>query len=631
MLSHPLISAVTIETDRATRTLPGLPHISGVDPEGRITSLQDIDTESWKPGVERIMRSLYSFKDSLPRLKEPQVPDGYFGPRYDFKGNQEAVYAATYLYKNGPENAAKIGDSGTGAASSTARKATFHYTLGLGVWRSVNPVWGSYSEWLELYQEKGPGELGDGTLEWGERSDIAMAWSRGIGELMRETMALGYDKFINRYTDWLDDRLFKDATPPHWVRVVGARAGFREQVGYRERQVGETLETGNRENDGHGICMWGRYLVWHWQGRPRDWNEKHWRATKASVEWIQWQLDTDTIFPGVRKDVLYTESECSHNDYEFYSSYNSLHGIGLAIRMAEQLGKTREVERWTELHARLEQGILDHLIDASEFGPVWHTEPETNWQDDGQKMVHIQLATDGITYTPLEDYARGTPTQRRFLEIDKNSWRKLIDAEIYNCLRMYGYGQGMMTQAALLMDEMGHAEQFVNMLVNHAYQPQLEGWTAPEGVILHKSGEYWQPVNGYMGQDSHLADSTKALRIMLGVDDNDPEHLRLVPRFPSSWNHTSIAGFPALVGKQRHNIRYTYKRSPAVQTFDYDLSTPVNRLSIRLGPIPEGRTVVEATLDDEEVPFRSLDSGDSQWIWIENITKSQGGIQLHLR
>jgi hypothetical protein len=79
----------------------------------------------------------------------------------------------------------------------------------------------------------------------------------------------------------------------------------------------------------------------------------------------------------------------------------------------------------------------------------------------------------------------------------------------YTCLRSYGYGQGMMTQAALLLDEMNDAENFINLLVTHCYLPRLEGWTAPEGIILHKSGEYWVPVNGYLGQDSHLADSQK--------------------------------------------------------------------------------------------------------------------------
>ena len=51
--------------------------------------------------------------------------------------------------------------------------------------------------YLKFYREKQPGQMG-GT---------GSAWSRGIGELMRETMALGFGKFINTYTTWLDSCL----------------------------------------------------------------------------------------------------------------------------------------------------------------------------------------------------------------------------------------------------------------------------------------------------------------------------------------------------------------------------------------------------------------------------------------
>ncbi len=623
MHEYPLISGLTIETADDNSPLPSLPHLSDRTPVTKTVTLDEIERGEYRPRIEKIMRTIYSFKDALPKLKEPEIPEGYFGPQFNFKGNQEAIYAATYMYKNGPEVAAHIGDAGTSCSSSTAQKATIHYTLGLGIWRKLNPIFGSYSNWLRIYQEKEPGELGQKAMnDKGQLVNSGTAWSRGIGELMRETMALGHDKFINTYTDWLDERLFEDATPPHWVRTPGSN-----RTNY-ERQVGDILETGNRENDGHGICMWGRYMTWYWQGKPKAWNEKHWKATSASVDWIKWQLDTDTIFPGVRKDVLYTESECSHNDYEFYSSYNCLHGLKLAIIMAKELEKEKEADEWTILYHRLRQGILDNLIDESEFGPVWHTEPENNWYDDAHKMVHLHLATEGFTYTPLQDYAKEDTIEQKYLDIDKNCYRLLMKDKNYNCLRMYGYGQGMMTQAALLLDEMEDAEQFINMMVNHAYQPQLEGWTAPEGVILHKSGKYWVPVNGYMGQDSHLADSYKALRLMLGIDDNNPDHLRLVPRFPNSWDEASIKEYPVLTGNKRQKIRYTYKRGEDGQTFEYTLGRPVQSMSVRLGPVPEGKIVTGVLVDGEKAVFTNLRSGDSEWVWVEDLSGPDHKIEM---
>ncbi|MBK7711415.1 MAG: hypothetical protein IPJ37_11020 [Bacteroidales bacterium] len=143
-----------------------------------------------------------------------------------------------------------------------------------------------------------------------------------------------------------------------------------------------------------------------------------------------------------------------------------------------------------------------------------------------------------------------------------------------------------MTQAALLLDEMTDAENFINLMVTHCYLPRLEGWTAPEGIILHKSGEYWVPVNGYLGQDSHLADSQKALRLMFGLDDNNPENLRIIPRYPVSWNEMSISNIPVLTGNARQNIKYSYLREDAKQVFSFELEKPVKNMSVEARTYP---------------------------------------------
>jgi len=392
--------------------------------------------------------------------------------------------------------------------------------------------------------------------------------------------------------------------------------------------IGAIEEQGNRENDGHGICMWGRYMMWHWLGRSKSWNKEHWKATEASVEWIQWQLDTDSIRPGERKDVLFTESECARSTYDIYSSYNCLHGVKLAIRMAQQLGKQEKIESWNKLYERLRRGILNNLVDESEIGPIWHTYPETDWQDHAHKLVHIQLATEGDTYVPITDYASGDDIDRRFLEISQNTYKHLMKDKNYNCLRMFGYGQGMMTQAALLLDEMEDAGQFMHMLLRHCYLPRLSGWTCPEGIIVHRDGNYYLPVNGYRGQDSHLADSTKALRLMLGIDDNNPTHLTIVLRYPAQWNRMLIAEYPILNGERRQHISYIYERFEDKQIFSFTFEKMIKVLSVRLGPIPKGKNISVAFVNEKEVMFEVLKSGDSNWVWIRNITGLSGRIVL---
>jgi hypothetical protein len=616
MYGNPLISAITLECNSTCKGLGDLPEVSTESPNLKVIPVDAISMEKIMPPVEKIMHTLYTFQDQLPKLTEPEIPAGYFGPRYNFTGPQEAMYAASYLYYNGHECAAYIGDRGNGPSSCTARWATFHYIFGIGITRRIQPLYGSMGNYLKLYQEKQPGQLGG----------IGSAWSRGIGELMRETMAVGFGKFIQPYTNWLDSCLYVDSYPPHWSRVPGM------YYYGKERTVGNIVEKGNRENDGHGICMWGRYMVWHWLGHPATWNKEHWLATKASVDWIQWQLDTDTLFPGSRKDVLYTESECAHGDYDIYSSCNCLHGIRLAIMMAQQLNKHEEVKKWTLLYKRLQKGILQYLVDTSEFGPIWHTDPGCDWQDHAHKLVHLQLASDGITYTPLEDYrTSGDLTEREYLKIDLNTYRYLMRDKNYNCLRMFGYGQGMMIQSALLLDQMEDARQFINTMVDHTIQPNLEGWAGPEGIILHKSGLYYVPVNGYMGQDSHVADGHKALRLMLGIDDNQADHLRLVPRYPVGWNSIAIQDYPVLTGNERQHIAYTYEKKNDLQSFSFALDHPVEVVDIRLGPVPEGKKAKMVSCNGKDIPFETLHSGDSQWVWVRDLREiKKGEILLYL-
>lgn len=617
LYGHPVVSAVTLETAEQCSALPTLPDLGSVKSARKPVSLEQIETGDWQDRVERLQKLLYTYVDELPVLDEPLVPDGYFGPRYRFEGNPDSVYAATFLYRNGPECAAYIADNGTDCSSSTARQAIPHYIYGMGIWFGFDPVFGSLDNWFKLYRERSPGEL----------SGISEAWARGVGELLREAMAFGYDKFVRSYVDWLDNALFAEANPPHWNRIVGRSCYTTYEV-----EVGGTVEKGVRENDGHGICMWGRYMVWHGMGRPADWNEQHFAATEAAVEWIEWQLANDRIRPGVRKDVLFTESECAHGSYDIYSSYNCLHGIKLSIRMAEQLGRTELAERWKQLYERLRQGILDHLVDPSEDGPIWHTEEDCYWQDHAHKLVPIQLATEGDSYTPLEDWASGDSMDRTFLEISENSYRHLMRSENYNCLRMFGYGQGMMTQSALLLDRMADAEKFLHLMLTHTYLPHLEGWAAPEGIIVHRSGRYYLPVNGYMGQDSHVADSTKAVRLLLGIDDNDPCHLRLVPRYPADWTKMSISEYPVVTGQTRQSISYVYDRgereSASEHTFSFELQHPVDRLSIRLGPYSPDTRIERAYWNGSEIPFACIDSGDSRWVWVSHLSGKSGIIRI---
>lgn len=142
-----------------------------------------------------------------------------------------------------------------------------------------------------------------------------------------------------------------------------------------------------------------------------------------------------------------------------------------------------------------------------------------------------------------------------YLERDINSYRYLMRGNNYDCIRMYGYGQGMMTQTALLLDQFEDARQFIERLLN---LPKFDRFISPEGIILHESREFYVAVNNYMGQDAHLADSVKAVRLMLGFDDNSPHHFRLVPRYLKSYTRASVKDFPVILNGRCGSISTIY-------------------------------------------------------------------------
>lgn len=613
---HPMISAVTLETDAGDGGLTRLPALSPVSANTRNVSLQYVLDKQYEKNLDRLKHTFYTFVEEHPVGDAPEIPEGYFGPQYDFRPTREGRFAANFLYRNGPELGAYMADTGMGYTAPVSAGSLPSYQYGFGPWYFVPRYYESLQQWFRRYQEREPGNM----------PGVGYGWSRGLGEVIREAMAFGYDKFVESQVDWLDRTMFEETNPPHWHRSPGLTGTIA-----REHQVGDVVERGLRENDGHGNCMWGRYMVWHWMGRPDAWNRKHFAATEAAVEWIQWQLDTDTIRPGVRKDVLFTESECADEDYDIYSSYACLFGVKLCTRMADAAGRRNLVERWTALYSRLQQGILDHLTVQTDHGPVWHTAPYCDWQDHSHALVHIQLATDGDTYTPLQDYARGDDADRAYLEISRNTYRYLMKDNVYDCLRTYGYGQGLIAQAALLLDEMHDSKRFMDLLLQCCYLPHLAGWGCPEGIILHRSGKYYLALNGYEGQDSHIADAAKAVRIMLGVDDNDPDRLRIIPRYPLEWKEASIRDYPVLTGTKRQKIGYTYRRTDAGEIFEYELENAPPAMSVRFGPLAPSRDVGRALVNGSEVEFRQEHSGDSEWAWVDLGAKAKGHAQIELK
>ena len=54
-------------------------------------------------------------------------------------------------------------------------------------------------------------------------------------------------------------------------------------------------------------------------------------------------------------------------------------------------------------------------------------------------------------------------------------------------------------------------------------------------------------------------------------------------------------------------------------------------MSLRLGPIPEGKKILNATLDGKRLAFEDQVSGDSKWVWIKNLSGKAGKVEIHFQ
>ncbi len=115
------------------------------------------------------------------------------------------------------------------------------------------------------------------------------------------------------------------------------------------------------------------------------------------------------------------------------------------------------------------------------------------------------------------------------------------------------------------------------------------------------------------------AEIVKAFRILLGVDDLDPRHLRVMPRMPYGWTEVAVDKYPALYshdGKvETALLNYRLVRAPGRMNLDISANKTVGAVSIRLGPFKESPAATSVLINGKHADGASVShSGDSYWI-----------------
>ena len=205
-------------------------------------------------------------------------------------------------------------------------------------------------------------------------------------------------------------------------------------------------------------------------------------------------------------------------------------------------------------------------------------------------------------------------------QVNEAAYQRLIDT--YRPFGFYGqamgYGQGFVTQAALLLDRMHDATAMFDWAAKEIYDPRTHCFIVPEGVQIDPTGKFWFHT-GDLGNGVQEAEIVKVLRLVMGVDDTQPNRLQFYPRMPYGWNEIAVQRYPILFeqsGKMETALlNYKLKRSGKTMRLEISADKEVGPVAMRLGPFEKKPKESDIRVNGE-VPLVSAveRSGDSWWV-----------------
>ena len=242
--------------------------------------------------------------------------------------------------------------------------------------------------------------------------------------------------------------------PPHWSRVIN-------------RPDPATPF----ENDGHGLISLALYKLWQRLPDRDAWLRAHWTDVKAAGDWIPWQFDHPEL-SGAKDGVLHTTGESAGRQRLLRLPRLHLHDLARSPRAHGRLHRPDAV-RCAMARPRCKDARRHALPlprHDPKYGSVW-TLDYAGWPNKSTVLGPIILQADYTTYSAAR---RRSSSGKR---ADQAAYQRLIDT--YKPLGFYGwamgYGQGFVTQSALLLDRMNDATTMFDWTAKEIYDPRRAG------------------------------------------------------------------------------------------------------------------------------------------------------------
>lgn len=564
----PVPNGVALSHDKVSADLVEYVKTASLRREGQ-------DESATARNIAQLREALYTTTTNFPQHVEVTIPDGYKGPQFKFEGNAYAEVLTNIMYANIHDIFKRVDAQG------------MYHTSAQGA-----ASYGGYE--------------GFGSYRKGVGSYYTQSWTRDMGRSLGELCAYGYLEEGKRCAEYTlakarvweqrpELRFDGTVLPRHICRVLQ----------YPSTDMGQ----GCFENDGQGLTSLFVYNLWRRLPDRDEWLKAHWDDVQGLGDWVVWQFANPKVSGA--KEVLRTDSECAAGvGYSVYADVACMEALRGLADMAISIGRINKAAEWRALADKMRVGCESaYVVKDPKYGKMW-TMDSSGWPNNSTVMGPVIIPSDRIGFLG--------ETNDSWLSYNQAAYQYRVDS--YKPFGYFGvamgYGQGFITQSALLLDKMSDATKMLQWAAKQTYSASHEPYIVPEGCEIDPTGQFWHRT-GDLGNGVQQAEIVKAIRLVIGIDDSSQKQLTLCPRMPYGWEAITVGNVPTMIDQNGKwataSLGYTLKKTGAGMAMHVTSDKPLPKVDMRLGPLRRGVKQVVVTVNGSSLTAAIERSGDSSW------------------
>jgi hypothetical protein len=423
-------------------------------------------------------------------------------------------------------------------------------------------------------------------------------WTRDTGTFLRELVMRGYYYHAAMIAECLMHLVEKNPngyyTFPRYFR-------------------GSTRDAGT-EFDGTAAIVIAMETLWERlpEGDPTRQDIQRFLVSDSSpVNYFRFALQKQPLIAGTGEFGcgMKISGEC----YNVVQNNLILLALVAASHMADELGMPDAAHDDRYLANKLQAGMERYLV-AQNGAWIWAVDTSTLKPDPAVLDNPVNLGTGSLNgvgsmyadvygFLPLDSQWHGiehsektfaalyaTPLRKKEFD-DYGIWTQ-TDLLANGLGSSPSYGQGYATQVMLLYDKLDMASKALSWLANATYDPVpgyklrrdspyyfYERTYSPDAVGKVKLEEGCGALNLV-----NVSEPLKVARLLLGVDDLEPDFVRIIPRIPPDWKGVEAANWPIWTkrGTVRAHIQFVRRGTGAEFTLRLAAGQQIDDLKVRM-------------------------------------------------